>query len=159
MLARSPGDPLSGGPPKPVLLGWVSQPTRFVSCFSRPRDHRCGPASLITPGKSYMRTFSGCPTLTGFGRVGLLTTHFAISGAQLAPRPSTGPSVSVLIQGDSFPVADPHTSMFSTLTRTRVAHQLFRKSQQFRAISITRQVPTPSMPRNLCRKNSTSAKL
>ncbi len=57
----------------------------------------------------------------------------------------------VLCQGKSFPMADPHTSTFSTATYSRAVRHLFRKSLQFRAIAVARQVLTPSMPRNLCR--------
>ena len=57
----------------------------------------------------------------------------------------------VLSQGNSFPMAVPHTSTFSTLVCCGPYAICIRKSLQFRAFAVARQVLTPSMPRNLCR--------
>ena len=57
----------------------------------------------------------------------------------------------VLVRVICFRWLTPHTSTFSTAACRRALRHLFRKSLQFRPIARTRQVLTPSMPRNLCR--------
>src|SRR5689334_15448029 len=56
-----------------------------------------------------------------------------------------------LSQGNSFPMADPHTSTISTVVWCGPYTICIRKSLQFRAFAAARQVLTPSMPRMLCR--------
>ena len=119
-----------------------------VSASPRPRVLRDGTTSLPRPGECTRRT---CVQIGRTCAVSFPHLWFTRLRGFARAEFSNGPSVSSLIQGNSFPVADPHTSTFSTVTSHAGRTPLFRKSLQFRAFARMRQVLTPSMPRNLCR--------
>lgn len=121
---------------------------RACFSFSRPRVLRYGTAPLMRPGECNRRACVAVRLPSAAARSASLdypAREFARRWA------SIGPSVSSWFRAIRFRWLTPHTSMFSTDARTQSARHFFRKSLQFRAIARTRQVLTPSMPRNLCR--------
>lgn len=113
-----------GWPTLADVAGVGIEPTRSFSPL-RVRADR-GTAPLMRPGECHRRTCVSVSRYAGRLDQHRCFAHFGLSAsADLARGFSLWALGFVLSQGNSFPMADPHTSTFSTADSSRALHHLY----------------------------------